>query len=154
MNKNEFSMRVVEIKHKIFKIALGYLKNEADAEDAVAQSMYNALKNLRKLKEDAYFDTWLVRILINVCKDELRRKKRFSYEEIDENDVAICEKFDSLELSEAICLLPHNLKSVVTLRYFGGYTQRETAEILNIPQGSVATYGKKALAILRLEMSE
>ena len=43
---------------------------------------------------------------------------------------------------------------MVILRYFAGYTQAETAAALNIPQGTVATRQRRALALLRLELGE
>ena len=50
--------------------------------------------------------------------------------------------------------LPEELKALVILRYFSGYTLRESAEILNIPQGTAATRQRRALALLRLELEE
>ena len=46
------------------------------------------------------------------------------------------------------------LRSVVILRFFSGYTQAETAAALNIPQGTAATRQKRALALLKLELGE
>lgn len=46
------------------------------------------------------------------------------------------------------------LRAVVILRFFTGYTQSETAQALGIPQGTVATRQRKALALLRLELGE
>ena len=51
-------------------------------------------------------------------------------------------------------LLPEELRSVVILRFFSGYTQAETAAALNIPQGTAATRQKRALALLKLELGE
>ena len=64
------------------------------------------------------------------------------------------EVFDTLPLKEAIRRLPRKLKEVVILRYFAGYTLIETAETLQIPQGTVATRQRKALKVLKLELSE
>ena len=50
--------------------------------------------------------------------------------------------------------LPEQLRTVVILRYFSGYTQAETAAALGIPQGTVATRQRRALALLRLELGE
>ena len=50
--------------------------------------------------------------------------------------------------------LPEELRAVVILRFFTGYTQSETAQALGIPQGTVATRQRKALALLRLELGE
>ena len=51
-------------------------------------------------------------------------------------------------------VLPEELRQVVVLRFFAGYTQAETAAALDIPQGTAATRQRKALALLRLELGE
>ena len=44
--------------------------------DAVDEAVYKGYRNYRKLRQPQYFETWLIRILINVCRDEVRRRKR------------------------------------------------------------------------------
>ena len=92
-----------------------------------------------------------MRILINVCRDELRRRRReLSVAELPETAQA---EFDTLPLKEAIRRLPEALRQVIVLRFFSGFTLEETAAILEIPRGTVATRQRRALAILRLELS-
>src|SRR5699024_3006731 len=64
-------------KEQIYRIAFAYLKNEQDALEAIQKVTFRAYKNIKKLKEAKYFSTWLTRIMINYCIDELKRKKRF-----------------------------------------------------------------------------
>jgi len=64
------------------------------------------------------------------------------------------EAFDDLPLQEAIRKLPKELEDVVILRFFSGYTQSETAQALQIPQGTVATRQRRALQLLKLELEE
>ena len=64
------------------------------------------------------------------------------------------EYYDNLPLKEAVGKLPESLKEVVILRYFAGYTQEETAKILNLPRTTVLSYQRRALALLRLELGE
>ena len=64
------------------------------------------------------------------------------------------EELDSLPLREALQRLPKELKDVVILRYFSGCTLAETAETLQIPQGTVVTRQRRALKLLRLELEE
>ncbi len=152
MNNEEFAVRVEGIRGKLYKTALVYLGNEVLALDAVDETVYKALCSHRKLRQPEYFDTWITRILINECHNELRRQKRFrSLEELPETAM---EEFDSLPLKEAMGRLPKELKDVVILRYFTGYTLVETAQALGIPQGTAATRQRKALSLLRLELEE
>ena len=92
------------------------------------------------------------RILINACNAELRRRKReLAVEELPET---AAETYDNLPLKEAIRRLPRDLRAVIILRYFQGLTLAETAEALEIPTGTVSTRQRKALSLLKLELSE
>ena len=152
MNNEELGKRIENIRLRLYKTALLYLGSEAFALDAVDEAVYKALCSYKKLRQPEYFDTWITRILINECYNELRRQKRFR--PIDELPESSVEVFDTLPLKEAIRRLPRELKEVVILRYFAGYTLIETAETLQIPQGTVATRQRKALKVLKLELSE
>lgn len=131
-----------------------YLGNEANALEAVDEAVFRGLKNLHKLRWPEYFDTWLTRILINECKKELKRIKRMYPAEILPVHGVEEYNYDALPLKEAINKLPEELKIVVILRYFSGYTLSETAATLDIPQGTVATRQRRALQLLKLELGE
>ena len=140
------------IKGRLYRTALLYLGSESMAVDAVDEAIYKGYLALKKLREEAYMETWLTRILLNVCKDELRRRKRqVDWQTLPET---AAEEFDALPLKEAILRLPEELKAVVILRYFTGLTQEETARALDIPRGTVSTRQRKALELLKLELSE
>ena len=76
-NSEAFIQLLETQKGQIYRIAFAYLKNEQDALEAIQEVTFRAFKNIRKLKEPKYFSTWLTRIMINYCIDELKRKKRF-----------------------------------------------------------------------------
>ena len=137
MNYEEYANQVERLRGRLYKTALLYLGSEALALDAVDEAVYKGLCGCRKLRQPAYFSTWMTRILINECHNEYRRQKRFCpLEELPEKGAEV---FDALPLKEALQRLPKELKEVIILRYFTGYTLAETAEILKIPQGTAAT---------------
>lgn len=157
MKETEFFTRVDSIRERLCRIAYGYFGGERPAIDAVVvdavdEAVYKAYRARGRLREDAFFETWLTRILINVCLKELRRNKReISVETLPEMEG---EQYDSLPLKEAIRRLPEDLRSVIILRYFADLTLTETAERLNIPQGTAATRQRRALSLLKLELKE
>ena len=152
MKTDEFANRVEMIKPRLYRTALLYLGNESLAKDTVDEAEYRAFISLKKLRQPEFFETWLTRILINECKKALRRSKReVAHEVVPETSA---EDFDALPLKEAIQRLQPELKEIVILRYFSGFTVSETAQSLNIPQGTVATRQRRALKLLRLELSE
>lgn len=152
MNAEEFAVRAESIKQKLYKTAFMYMGDEHAAADALDEAVYKGLRGCKRLRQPEFFDTWITRILINTCCTELKRRKRqLSLEELPET---AAEEFDALPLKEAVRRLPGELRELVILRYFAGYTLREAAEILDIPQGTAATRQRRALALLRLELGE
>ena len=155
VNQQEFADRTEAIKARLYRTAYLYLGNEDDALEAVDEAVYQALRGLKQLRQPDFFETWITRILINVCHNELRRRKRFHPGGDDVlPDTAGPGAYEHLPLKEAIRRLPEELRSVVILRFFSGYTQAETAAALSIPQGTAATRQKRALALLKLELGE
>lgn len=154
MDKNEFAQLIEAVKKQLYKTAYLYLGNEASALEAVDESIYKAFKAIKSLRHPEYFNTWITRILINECKKELKRLKRIKVVEYMPLDGTHKYDFDSYTLKEAIAHLPEDLRSVVILRYFLGFTLSKTAQVLDIPQGTIATRQRKALLLLKLELSE
>jgi len=152
MKSDEFVNRVSQVKPRLYRTAFLYFGSESLAKDAVDEAEYKAFISLKKLRQPEFFETWLTRILINECKKVLRRMKReVPYESAPEPSA---EDFDSLPLKEAISKLPHELREVVILRYFSGFSVVETSKSLDIPQGTVATRQRRALQLLKLELSD
>ena len=153
MDRDEFARRTEAIRARLYRTAYLYLGSEADALEAVDEAVYQALRALKKLREPAFFETWLTRIVLNECRRELRRRSRLAPEEALPDSAAPVD-YDALPLKEAIRRLPEELRTVIILRFFAGYTQAETAAALDIPQGTAATRQRRALELLRLELRE
>lgn len=153
MDKKDFTDGVELIKARLYRTAYLYLGDKTSALEAVDEAIYKGLKARNKLREHKYFDTWLTRILINECKKELRRRKRISPIEYLPEGEAEEYNYDTLPLKEAISKLPEELRIVIILRYFSDYTLSQTAESLEIPQGTVVTRQRRALKLLKLELS-
>ena len=153
MHQDIFTERFEALKGRLYRTALLYLGNEADALEAVDETAYRALKGLNQLHHPEYFDTWLTRILLNECHRELRRRKRFTGDDTLPESAGP-DAFDGLPLKDAISRLPEELRSIVVLRYFSGSTMEETAELLKLPRGTVSTRQRRALKLLRLELGE
>ena len=152
MTELEYLERAEEARGKLYRAALLTLGSETAAVDAVDEAVYKGYLSYRKLREPKYLETWLVRILLNVCRDELRRRKReLAVEELPET---AGEAFDALPLKEAILRLPAQLRDVIILRYFTGLTLEETAAALELPRGTVSTRQRKALALLKLDLTD
>lgn len=150
MNQQTYAQRVEQLRPKLYRTALCYLGSESQALDVLDEAVYKGLCSLGKLRQEQYFDTWLTRILLNECHREQTRRYRLAPIEFAEELSEA--RFDDLPLKQAVAQLPAELKNVVILRFFAGYSQAETAEILSIPQGTVGTRQQRALRLLRLEL--
>lgn len=152
ISKEAYVKFITERKEMLYRIAFGYLHDEATAIDAVDEAIYLGYVHNRSLREPKFLKTWVTRILINECHKILRKSKReFTMEIMPE---AVSSDDENIQLKLLIDNLPEELRKIIILRYFGGYTISETAEILEIPVGTVSTRTKRALEILKVEVSD
>ncbi len=125
------------------------LKNEQDCEDAIQTAILKAFEKLSTLKEECYFKTWLVRILINVCKKSLKKSNGFNTADLD---TVSCLSDESVEIRIALDNLPNKIRQVVVLHYIEQFTTKEISSILRIPKGTVLSRLSKGRELLKLEL--
>lgn len=143
-------------KEKLYKMAYVYMRNEDEALEIFQETVYLAFKSITKLKNDQYFSTWIIRILINTSISTLRKKKRVVMinkemldnmpgKEITETDVQI-------DLLNALNEIDEKYKTVLLLRYYQDYTTQQIAVILGCPEGTVKTNIRRGIAVLKEKM--
>ena len=152
MKDADYFSRIEPLKEQLYRVAYLYLGSESAAVDAVDEAVYRGYLKRRSLRREAYFSTWLTRILINVCLDELHRRQRETPVEILPERAET--PYDALPLQEALERLPEDLRSVIALRYFGGFTLAETARALGLPEGTVSSRQRRALQLLKLHLTD
>lgn len=142
-------------KEQIYRIAFAYLKNEQDSLEAIQEVTFRAYKNIKKLKEPKYFSTWLTRIMINYCNDELKRRKRFLVNDSKAQTGSIMEEKDKLiGIENALKILDPKLQDVIVLKYFQDMTIEQIADHLRRPSGTIKTWLSKALKELRKQITK
>ncbi len=152
ISKQDYVTQMEKYKKCLYRVAYSYMKDKTLALDVLDEAVYKGYINRGKLRNEEYFKTWLTRILVNECLQQLRKKKREVL--IDQIPEEAVEALDTLPIKEALNKLSQELASIIYLRFFGGYTLAETAVILDVPQGTVATRERRALALLKLELTE
>lgn len=152
MNKNTFIEKVLEAERTLYNVSKSILVNDQDCEDAVQSAILKAYDKLSTLKEEKYFKTWLVRILINECY-KLQRKNiiKVSYEECFEF-IKEEEKTDYSDLYIAIQKLPPRIRVTIVLYYVEGYSIEEIKKILKIPSGTVKSRLAKGRKLLKTKL--
>jgi RNA polymerase sigma-70 factor (ECF subfamily) len=147
-------------KERLYRIAYAYLKNEDDALEAIQETTYRAWKTFGRLREARLFPTWVVRILLNCCNDEWKRRKRFAKREpaadaVDDRAGAKESQWATrLQLTEAVARLEPKYKQLIVLKYFEDMTLTEIADTLERPLGTVKTWLHQALRSMRPMMNE
>lgn len=138
------------IKQSLYITAYSFMQNEDEALEMVSQTIFIILKKYKQLKNPQYFKTWSTRILINQCKKELKRKKKYESREIELS----VEELSNLPLVQALEMIPNELRVVVELKYLQGYTLKEMSYMLDRPVSTIASQIHKALQLLKLELKE
>lgn len=141
-------------RNQLYRIALSYFKNEHDAVEALQETTFRAYKGLKKLSKPQFFSTWLIRIMLNYCHDELKKKKRFVYDERLLESIEGASEKSALEVEEAIHRLDEKYKRVIVLKYLQGMKIAEVAVILGHPEGTIKTWLHKGLLELRSHLGE
>jgi RNA polymerase sigma factor (sigma-70 family) len=150
---------------QLYRIGIAYLGVEALVEDVMQNTYLKAWYHLPQFKADAAFSTWLIRIMINECKQAIRRKEkeRVAYREYvqDKNviyDQGIQKSLMQKEMKEmmqqAILQLPTKYRTVFICREVEMLSTEETAACLEISAQNVKVRLLRAKAMIRKQLSE
>jgi RNA polymerase sigma-70 factor (ECF subfamily) len=142
---------------RVYNIAWRMTGNAADAEDVAQEVMLKAWRALPRFKLGSAFGTWLYRIAMNACADELRRRKKktVSVEEMQESGRELpVEGFEERSASggsiaRAMLRLGEEYRSALILRDVEGYAYEEIAGILRCPIGTVRSRINRAREQMR-----
>mgnify|MGYP005839279519 CR=1 FL=1 len=155
---------------KIFNLAYRFSGNQADAHDLAQETFIKAYQSLTALRDEKSFSAWLFQVAANVCRDELRRKKkRSAFLSLDEVAAssggvplpagsAACPEagVEKRELSEAVQevlnSLPDDYRLILVLRELQGMSYEEMAAVLNISAGTVKSRLSRARRAFREEI--
>jgi RNA polymerase sigma-70 factor, ECF subfamily len=148
----------------LHRTAYRYLGNAADAEDAVQDALLSAYKHLDQFKGNAQVSTWLVAIVSNCARMQLRRRPRQIHVSLDERfgdedvyslseKLADCapnpeENYRKAELHERLRQfaeeLSPSLRKAFQLRELDGLTTGQAAQILGVADGTVKSQVARA----------
>lgn len=132
-----FSALMQSQMQNMYKAARAILNSDEDAADAIADTILICWEKLGQLKKPEFFRTWMTRILINKCKDIIRRRKRYSFVE-EVPDVSVQEEgFENVEWKDALNCLEEKYRLVTVLYYVEGFSTVEIGEMLGMPDSTV-----------------
>ncbi|HEX6989287.1 MAG TPA: sigma-70 family RNA polymerase sigma factor [Bacillota bacterium] len=163
-----FEPLVRRYERRVYSLALRYSGDRDDAYDLTQETFVRAFRALRSFRGDASFSTWLHRIAVNVCLDELRRRRSRPNARLDEplatedgeavrqladDDPGPQQRLEQKELGETIrqeiAALPAEYATVVILRDLQDLSYEEIAQVLDISLGTVKSRLHRGRAALR-----
>jgi RNA polymerase sigma factor (sigma-70 family) len=170
-NASVFEILIRNYSSSLYKVGRSYGYNHQDVEDLMQETFINAYEHLDKLRNTAYFKTWLTRIMLNECyrknmKSASLRKNLcdFPVEEGACADISFSNYVDeeatagskdvSKVIENAIKHIPPNYRRVFSLRELNGMSTYETALALNISEANVKVRLNRAKAMLRREVKK
>lgn len=139
-DERAFTELILTIKNELYRIGKTRLSDDNDISDAIQETMINAYKHLRKLKDNTNFKSWIIKILINECnkiyKKKSKKEKLFEkivieqkLDTMDNSITSINSKLDFELLTEK---LNYEEKLIVALYYNSKYSCNEIADILHM----------------------
>ena len=139
MNKEQFTTEVLKAEKSLYHISKSILGNDEDWADAMQNAILYAFEKIHTLRNEKYFKTWLIRILINECYHLINSKKeQIPYEEYFEAQI-LAEQEDHSEVFEAVMELDANYRIPLILFYVEGFSIKEICQILNLSQSTAKT---------------
>jgi RNA polymerase sigma-70 factor (ECF subfamily) len=139
-----------------FRLARAILLDDRDAEDAVQEAVLSAWRRHGSVRDPGKFDAWFERIVVNECRDQLRRRRRAvpiaappgGYDPAG----APPESGTDAALDRALASLGVDHRIVVVMRYLQDRTVDDIAARLGIPSGTVKSRLHHALKALRADL--
>ena len=147
-----FSELYILIYKDMYKYAYYYLDNAMDAEDAVAETVLDAYKSIRKLRQEESVKNWMFRILTIKCKKKL---EKYIQRDVELTDNIAFEEKDIDEYEDvrvAFSVLTEEEKQVVSLSVFAGYKSHEIAESMGLNSNTVRSKLSRALAKMQKKL--
>ncbi len=167
-----FELLVKRYENKVYNLAYRFLGNHVDAYDIAQETFIKLYRALPRFRGESSLITWLSRITVNVCRDELRRRKRRNLVFVDDKSTGVKndtgyrdyvhtevsspeENLERKEFCNKVKLCLYNLSEkhrlILVMREIQGMSYAEIAEILQCSKGTVKSRLNRARQLFRQE---
>ena len=157
-DKDAFSDLYYSCYKDFYKFAIYTLGDAEDASDAVSDAFVEIWKGIGKIRDASSFSSWAFRILSTRCKliisEKIKRRATYNIDDLIETPKEGSEnieedKSEGASLSAALSKLEGEERMIVVLSVLHGYTNKEIAEMIGKPQGTVSSKLHRTYAKLR-----
>lgn len=163
-----FEAIVGRLQRRAMRVAYWYLRDPADADDAVQDAFLKAFERIESYRPGQPFEPWFLRIVVNGCLDRLKARSRRGRWMLPADEGAAAGSADAgptpeawllaterrQELSEAIARLPTRQRSVLVLSQLEGLSGAEIGELTGLSESTVRVHLFRALRRLRELLQE
>ena len=163
-----FECLMREHENKMYAVALRMCGNREDALDCSQEAMLRIYRSLSRFKGESSFSTWVYRITMNVCLDELRRRKtrtassldtmlEAGYSPVDEEDTPekhFVRSEQRRAIEECIALLPEDMRAAVVLLDMQNFSYEEISAMLKTNIGTIKSRISRGRSKLREMLQE
>jgi RNA polymerase sigma-70 factor (ECF subfamily) len=171
--RDRFGALVALLQRRAVRIAYHYLRDAADADEAVQDAFIKVFLHIEQYREELSFDVWFTRILVNACLDRLKsrtRQQRWMANPVEENqDARPLEQAAGAEPStehqmlarerwdqvlKAVATLPDRQRLVFTLSHMDERTAAEISDATGMSPATVRVHLFRAIRKLRTLLGE
>lgn len=146
----------------VFRLAYSVLLNRADAEDAVQDMFIKIIGKVPEFGDRAQEKAWISRVIVNQCKDQLRKRKLRLYTPLEEvleqsgSDLSVPgpEESGGIGLLQMVLSLGEKYREPLILHYFEGFSIEEVSSILGIGQSAVKMRLSRGREMVKKRMEE
>lgn len=169
-NEEAFNRLVLRHQRRTVNLAYRFLGNYEDACDVAQEAFVRVYKSLRRFKRDCSFKTWLYKVVLNLCRNKYRWKKRrgeFGNISIDSGVTNDCDgpmqiPDDTLSVArelrrkeiqsrirESLATLPRNHREILVLRHMEDLSYADMSKLLGCAEGTIKSRLHRARAEIR-----
>lgn len=152
--------KLYELYYKdMYRFAFYTLGNVQDAEDVISETVLDAFSGIKNLKKPESFKAWIFQILSTKCKRQLAvyvtNREQLQTENNEEHlSIEDCPYAEQLDVREAFSSLNETEKIIISLMVFAGYNSRETAKIMDSPEGTIRSIKSRAFSKMSKYLKE
>jgi RNA polymerase sigma-70 factor (ECF subfamily) len=155
-DREAFDELVKRHREQVFATAWRMVGNAETAEEIAQETFVRVFKGLRRFRREAKFTTWLYRITMNLCYDEMKRRTEETLLDPEMGDAnavspdrSMADKERATWIKHQIETLPFKQRSTVTLRIFRGMSFKEIGRTIGCSSGAARVNYRHALLKLK-----
>ena len=167
-----FEEEALALADQVYRVARHLVGSRDEAEDLMQETYARAFRSWRSFTPGTNLRAWLLRILTNINIDRGRRRQRtpdsqpleegdyFLYNKLEESagqqldEERVLERLSQDSIVEALSAVPHNFRDVLVLVDIGDFSYQDTAQILDVPIGTVMSRLHRGRRILKTQLAD